>query len=165
MPRPFLFALALVVAPPQAAPPPTTTPPPPTTYRPPVEAVVSDPFRPPATPYGPGNRGLEYDTDPGAVVVAAAGGSVTFAGQVGGRLYVTVAHADGIRTTYGPLGRIAPGVRRGAELAPADAVGTAGQRLLWTARIGDVYVDPAILLAASGTMRVRLIRDRPSGPR
>src|SRR2546426_469687 len=41
-------------------------------YRPPVEAPVTDPFRPPLTPYGPGNRGIEYATVPGASVHAAA---------------------------------------------------------------------------------------------
>ena len=29
-------------------------------YTPPVDAPIQDPFRPPATPYGPGNRGIEY---------------------------------------------------------------------------------------------------------
>ena len=41
---------------------------------PPVDAPVLDPFRLPAGPYGPGNRGIEYDTEPGEIVLAAAGG-------------------------------------------------------------------------------------------
>ena len=41
------------------------------TYQAPVAAVVSDPFRAPATPYGPGNRGLEYATSPGRSRTAA----------------------------------------------------------------------------------------------
>lgn len=141
----------------------------PLTYEPPVDSPVRDPFRPPSTPYGPGNRGLEYATARGAPVHAAAPGTVTFAGQVGGRRYVTVQHADGIRTTYGPLGRMT--VRRGDTLAAGDVVGaSAGAQLLWTARLGDVYVDPAVLLAASGTGRVRLVADRtrwgaPGSPR
>ena len=137
----------------------------PVLYEPPVEAPIADEFRRPATPYGPGNRGLEYDTEPGDVVTAAAPGTVTFAGQVAGRRYVTVQHADGIRTTYGPLGRIAPGVRRGSALDAGDPVGTAGELVLWSASLGDVYLDPAVLLAASGTGRVRLVPDRPLGPR
>ena len=137
----------------------------PVLYEPPVEAPVVDPFRRPDTPYGPGNRGLEYDTDPGEVVTAAAAGTVTFAGQVGGRLHVTIQHDDGIRTTYGPLGRIAPGVARGVILDAGDAVGTARELVLWSARLGTTYLDPAVLLAASGTIRVRLVPDRPLGPR
>ena len=46
----------------------------PPAYLPPVEAPVADPFRPPTTPYGPGNRGLEYATAPGTPVRAAADG-------------------------------------------------------------------------------------------
>ena len=157
MPRPLLAALALLAAAPADDPP--------VTYQPPVDARVSDPFRGPATPYAAGNRGLEYDTHPGEVVVAAAPGAVTFAGSVAGRRYVTVQHDDGIRTTYGPLGRIAPGVERGAAVDAGDSVGTAGELLLWTARIGDIYVDPAVLLAASGPPRVRLVPNRPLGPR
>lgn len=131
------------------------------TYRPPVDAPVSDPFRPPPSRYGRGNRGVEYDTERGDAVVAAAAGLVTFAGQVGGRLHVTVLHPDGLRTTYGPLARIAPGVARGAAVRAGQRVGTAADLVLWTARLGTAYVDPAVLLAASGTARVRLVPDRP----
>ena len=152
--RALLTALALVAVEPD-----------PVLYEPPVDAPVADPFRRPDTPYGAGNRGLEYDTRPGDIVGAAAPGTVTFAGQVGGRLYVTIQHDDGIRTTYGPLARIAPGVARGASLDAGDAVGTAGQLVLWSARLGTTYLDPAVLLAASGTARVRLVPDRPLRPR
>jgi murein DD-endopeptidase MepM/ murein hydrolase activator NlpD len=139
----------------------------PVTYRPPVPAPISDPFRPPASPYGPGNRGVEYDTAPGALVRAAAAGTVTFAGQVGGRLHVTVRHADGLRTTYGPLARIAPGLAAGDRVDAGESVGTAGEHLLWTARLGAAYVDPSVLVAASGGRRVRLVPDRRRllGPR
>jgi septal ring factor EnvC (AmiA/AmiB activator) len=138
---------------------------PPVLYQPPVDAPVTDEFRRPATPYGPGNRGLEYDTAPGEVIGAAAPGTVSFAGQVGGRLYVTVQHDDGIRTSYGPLGRIAPGVHRGATIAAGDPVGTAGELVLWSARLGTTYLDPAVLLAASGEVHVHLVADRSMGPR
>jgi murein DD-endopeptidase MepM/ murein hydrolase activator NlpD len=138
------------------------------TYRPPVEnAPVIDTFRPPATPYGPGNRGIEYGTRPGTPVTAAADGRVTFAGTVAGAHYVTVQHADRLRTTYGPLGTIAATTTAGGAVEQGETIGTAGRRLLFTARLGDqdAYLDPAILLAASGTDpgtgRVRLVPDRP----
>ena len=127
----------------------------PVAYQRPVDAPISDPFRAPATPYGPGSRGLEFDTAPGATVRAAAPGEVTFAGPVAGRRYVTVLHADGVRTAYGPLGRVA--VALGTGVAAGQAIGTATGPMLWTARIGDVYVDPAVLLAASGDREVRLV--------
>lgn len=131
-------------------------------YRPPVAAPVADPFRPPAHRYGPGNRGIEYRTPRGAVVRAAAPGEVLFAGQVAGRRYVTILHADGVRTTYGPLTRLR--VRRGATALAGQPLGTTAGPVLWTARIGDAYVDPAVLVAASGTPTVRLVADRRRTP-
>jgi hypothetical protein len=152
----LLRALALVVGLAVVAPPDGAD----VAYRPPVEAPVHDPFRPPATRYGRGNRGVEYDTDAGDAVRAAAAGTVSFAGQVGGRLHVTVRHRDGVRTTYGPLAGIAAGIARGAEVRAGRRVGTAGDLLLWTARLGTAYVDPTVLVAASGTARVHLVADR-----
>jgi hypothetical protein len=113
-------------------------------YIPPVDAPVVDAFRPPETPYGPGNRGLKYATRAGDPVRASADGSVTFAGQVGGTLHVTIRHADGIRTSYSFLDRVA--VVLGQQLRQGDLVGTAGEVLHFGARRGDAYIDPASLL-------------------
>jgi len=74
---------------------------------PPVDSPVLDPFRLPDGPYGPGNRGIEYDTNVGARVGAAGPGIVVFAGPVAGRTWVTVAHHGGLRTSYGPLSSVA----------------------------------------------------------
>lgn len=147
------FALLTMVVGPPATPPsrPTSV-----TYEPPVAAPVSDPFRAPGSPYGPGNRGLEYATEAGDAVRAAAAGTVTFAGQVGGSRYVTLQHADRARTSYGPLGDLAVG--EGAAVAAGDPIGTAaGPALLWTLRLGGAYLDPALVLAASGSGGVRLV--------
>src|SRR5436309_2035569 len=76
------------------------------TYRPPVDAPVVDPFRPPPEDWNAGNRGLEYATTPGTPVTASAAGQVVFAGQVGGTLHVVVLHDDGIRTSYSFLASI-----------------------------------------------------------
>src|SRR3954451_14899683 len=81
------------------------------TYRPPVDAPIVDPFRPPAEDWQPGKRGLEYANTPGKPVRASAAGEVVFAGQVGGDLDVVVLHADGLRTTYAFLASIS--VHRG----------------------------------------------------
>src|SRR3954447_6175941 len=61
-------------------------------YRPPVDAPVHDPFRAPVGPYGPGHRGIEYDTAPGTPVGASAEGTVLFAGDVAGARWVTIRH-------------------------------------------------------------------------
>jgi hypothetical protein len=119
----------------------------PVTYIPPVDAPIADPFRPPAGPYGPGNRGLEYTTTPGTPVAASADGTVTFAGVVAGALHVTVLHADGVRTSYSFLAGVA--VVGGQRVAQGDRVGTAGVRLHFGARLGDAYFDPATLFTGT----------------
>ncbi len=124
-------------------------------YRWPVRAPTVDPFRPPATRYGPGNRGLEMATEAGQTVVAAREGRVTFAGPVAGQLYVTVLHPDGVRTSYSYLASVT--VTRGQTVAAGQAIGTTGSRLHVGARIGTVYVDPAILFGGIGAGGVWLV--------
>lgn len=121
---------------------------------PPVEAPVVDPFRAPAHPFGPGNRGLEYDTEPGTPVEASAEGTVVFVGQVGGALHVTIRHADGVRTSYSFLSRL--DVVRGQTVEQGATVGAAGDRLHFGARVGDAYFDPALLFG-SGVTEVELV--------
>lgn len=151
-------SMMVAVAPAAAAAPPR--------YLPPVEAPVVDPFRPPAHLYGPGNRGLEYGTDPGAEVHASAPGVVTFAGVVAGSRHVTVLHADGIRTSYSFLDSIAVVV--GQRVQRGAVVGTTTGHLHFGARSGDSYLDPASLF---GGFTVRLVPfddppgDGPSGER
>src|SRR5829696_5500185 len=130
-------------------------------YRPPVAGEVHDPFRPPPHPYGPGNRGLEYDTAPGDPVYASADGTVTFAGLVAGSLHVTVRHADGVRTTYAFLDQV--DVARGQRVTQGDVVGAAGERLHFSARVGDAYVDPAALFDAGATVVELLPFEIPPG--
>ena len=85
-------AVACVIAP--LVPLPSAGADPPPAYVPPVDAPVVDPFRPPAGPYGAGNRGLEYGTRPGTEVRAVPGSE---------------READRGRAPYG-----APGAARGA---------------------------------------------------
>lgn len=127
-------------------------------YRPPVDAPVVDTFRPPATPHGAGNLGVDYASAPGAPVVAAAAGQVVFAGQVGGGRHVVVLHADGVRTTAAFLASVR--VRRGQRVAAGEALGTSGSRLHFGARAGEAYLDPLVLLGgAFGPALVRLVPD------
>ena len=107
---------------PAAAPP--DAPPVVVRYVPPVDAPVVDSFRPPTQPWSSGNRGLEYDTSRGDPVRASADGIVTFAGQVGGSLHVTVLHPDGLRTGYSFLSRVL--VSQGQAVRQGDLVGRAG---------------------------------------
>jgi hypothetical protein len=164
-PRPASGALALAIttaalssaaaaAAPAGAQAPRADLPAPPTYRPPVSAPIADPFRPPAGPYGAGNRGIEYDTAPGDPVRASADGTVVFAGPVAGTLHVTLRHGDGVRTSYSFLGAI--DVILGQRVRAGDEVGIAGERLHFGARSGDAYFDPASLFVG-GEVEVELL--------
>lgn len=151
---------AIVVA--GAEPGGAAAPPPPVVHTPPVEAPVADPFRPPATRYGPGNRGLAYELAPGTPVRATADGTVVFAGSVGASLHVTVLHEDGLRTSYSFLTDV--GVRRGDRVARGDVVGAAGPGFHLGARDGDSYLDPESLFGER-VVDVRLVpHDEPLPP-
>jgi murein DD-endopeptidase MepM/ murein hydrolase activator NlpD len=106
----------------------------------PVTAPISDNWRPPANKYGPGNRGVDFATAPNTPVKSAGPGTVSFAGQVGGTLYVVVDHGEGLRTTYGGLTSIA--VAGGQEVQGGTVVGVAGADVHFGVRSGDDYVDP-----------------------
>jgi murein DD-endopeptidase MepM/ murein hydrolase activator NlpD len=122
---------------------------------------VVRPFQPPATQYGPGHRGVDLAGRPGAAVVAAGGGVVVFAGQLAGRGLVSVAHANGLRTTYEPL---TPSVTVGTRVPGGAVIGhlaaghlgcvAAPACLHWGARRGAEYLDPLALLSSG---RVRLL--------
>lgn len=129
-------------------------PDPPPPHRPPVEAPVADPFRPPEGAFGAGNRGIQYDTAPGAEVKATADGTVTFAGAVAGSLHVTVLHEGGLRTSYSFLAEVR--VVAGQRVRQGQVVGTTVDDLHLGARIGDAYLDPASLFTA-GPPRVHLV--------
>lgn len=150
-------SLALVVLQPLPA---NAAPPRGVTYRPPVDAPIADPFRAPAERWNAGNRGVEYTTDSGAPVSAAADGVVAFAGQVGGQLHVVVLHADGVRTTYAFLRSV--DVHRDDAVVQGQRVGTAGDTFHFGARIGEVYVDP-VLLFGDGLPEVHLVPDGDLG--
>ena len=115
-------------------------------HRPPVDAPVVDDFRAPPEPWRAGNRGIDYATAPGALVAASAGGQVTFAGPVGGQLHVTIAHADGLRTTYAFLATIS--VTAGDVVPAGGVVGTSAGRFHFGVRDAQGnYLDPGDLLA------------------
>jgi murein DD-endopeptidase MepM/ murein hydrolase activator NlpD len=133
---------------------------------PPVQAVVSDPFRTPECPYCAGNRGLEYAPADATPVVAGAAGSVTFAGSVAGVKYVVVELAGGYRLTYGRLATIA--VARGQAVVAGQVVATTTRRLFFGVRLGEDYLDPSAFLATA-LLRPHLVpldggRRRPGPP-
>jgi len=124
------------------------------TYAWPVIGPVINGFRPPSSPYGPGHRGIDIAAPIGTPVVAAADGVVAFAGSVGGNLYVSIDHLDGVRTTYSYLSSIA--VHRGDTVVQGEVVGASGHghpsiptdHLHFGARYQGAYIDPLLLLPA-----------------
>lgn len=122
------------------------------TYRPPVSGPVIDPFRPPSTPYGPGNRGLEYRSQLGEPVRAIGGGQVAFSGPVAGRWVVSIDHPDGLRSALVGLAVVV--VRRGQVVTTGQVVGRAGTALHLGVRRGGEYLDPARLFARRGPARL-----------
>lgn len=113
----------------------------PVEYRPPVDAAVRDGFRAPTSPYGPGNRGIEYATAPGTSARSIGGGVVTFAGQVAGRGVVTVRHADGLRSSLTGLAQVH--VTVGDLVVLGTPLGTTTTALHLGVRRGEDYIDPA----------------------
>jgi murein DD-endopeptidase MepM/ murein hydrolase activator NlpD len=93
-------------------------------------------------------------------VRTAGAGTVAFAGRVAGRGVISVAHADGLRTTYEP---VTAAVAAGDAIAGGVPIGTlepghpgcpAAACLHWGLRRGGLYLDPLALL---GLGRVRLL--------
>jgi murein DD-endopeptidase MepM/ murein hydrolase activator NlpD len=114
----------------------------------PVVGPVTRGFDPPDSPFGSGHRGIDIAAPVGTPVRAATTGTVTFAGPVGGRLFVTVDHGAGLESTYSFLDSIA--VRRGDVVSPGQAIarsgtGHAGEivpALHFGVKLADTYVDP-----------------------
>lgn len=122
------------------------------TYAWPVDGPVVRTFDPPAQPYGAGHRGIDIGAATGTPVRAAEAGVVAFAGPIAGSLFVSIDHADGIRTTYSWLSTVA--VRQGDTVLRGAILGTTGTghpgqdppHLHFGARLGDTYIDPMTLL-------------------
>jgi murein DD-endopeptidase MepM/ murein hydrolase activator NlpD len=112
-----------------------------TCWLPPVDAPVSDPFRPPTCAWCAGNRGIEYATPPETTVRAVASGVVTFSGVVAGVRYVVVGHAGGELVTYGGLAGTM--LDTGDVVIAGAVVGTTAGPLHFGVREGGRYVDPA----------------------
>jgi murein DD-endopeptidase MepM/ murein hydrolase activator NlpD len=119
---------------------------------PPVPGGIVDNWRPPSSPYGPGNRGVDLRASVGEPVRSVGNGVVTFAGQVGGRLFVVIDIA-GVKITLGFLKSIL--VKTGQSVRARDVVAYANGPVHVGVRQGATYIDPRPFFA---TKSVRLTR-------
>ena len=90
-----------------------------------------------------GNRGIEYRTEPGSTLVAIGPGRVAFAGQVAGRLVVSIVHPDGLRSALTGVAAITAQV--GDVVWGGAPVAVAADRVHLGVRRGEAYLDPASL--------------------
>jgi murein DD-endopeptidase MepM/ murein hydrolase activator NlpD len=105
-------------------------------------------FDPPDSPFGSGHRGIDIAAAVGSPVRAPAAGKVTFAGPVGGRLFMTIDHGGGLESTYSWLDALI--ARRGDLVSRGQPIGRSGTghpsevvpHLHFGVKLFDVYVDP-----------------------
>jgi hypothetical protein len=105
-------------------------------------------FDAPDQPYGAGHRGIDIGAPVGTIVLAPDAGLVTFAGPVGGRLFVTIDHGDGLLSTSSWLSSVL--VQTGQQVVRGQPIATTGwghadatiPHVHFGVRLDGVYVDP-----------------------
>jgi murein DD-endopeptidase MepM/ murein hydrolase activator NlpD len=120
----------------------------------PVTGPVIRGFDPPDDPYGAGHRGIDIAAPVGTPVLAAEAGIVTFAGKVGGQLFVTVDHGGGLVSSYSWVSALR--VRKNDVVARGQAIALSGTghpssgeppHLHVGVRLNGQYVDPLAYLS------------------
>ncbi len=118
----------------------------------PVSGPVIRGFDPPDSPYGAGHRGVDIAAAVGTLIVAPAPGTVSFAGPVGGKLFLTIDHADGVQSTYSWLSTLL--LSKGDRVEAGTPIATTGwghpdllvPHLHLGVKLNDAYVDPMAFL-------------------
>ncbi|TDB87634.1 M23 family metallopeptidase [Actinomadura sp. 7K534] len=116
---------------------------------PPAPQVVRG-FSPPASPWGPGHRGVDLAARADQPVHAAGPGRVSYADRLAGRGIVAIDHGT-LRTTYLP---VRPSVRVGGRVASGTRIGVLEEEhshcptpcLHWGLRRGSLYLNPLDLV-------------------
>ena len=119
----------------------------------PVTGPILRGFDPPDSPYGSGHRGIDIGTAVGTAIVAPAAGVVSFAGKVGGQLFLTIAHGGAVQSTASWLTDVL--VHEGDTVEEGQVVAHTGwghpteplPHLHFSVRLDGVYVDPLDYLA------------------
>jgi Peptidase family M23 len=114
----------------------------------PVEGPILRGFDPPDSPYGSGHRGIDIGVPVDTAIAAPDPGTVTFAGKVGGHLFLTINHGGGLASTYSWLSSIA--VHKGDPVTRGQVVALSGPghpgdlepSLHLGVKLDGAYVDP-----------------------
>ena len=113
--------------------------------------VVQRGFDPPNVVWTSGHRGVDIAAEPGEPILAAAKGTVAFAGSIAGKPVVTIDHGS-VRTTYEPVAstlRVGEAVALGQVIGELGTGGHCGNHSLhWGLREGRSYLDPLLLLGS-----------------
>ena len=133
----------------------------------PVKGAVLRLFEEPPSPFEAGHRGIDIAVAPGTPILAPEAGTVSFAGRVGGELFVTIVHGGGLSSTYSWISVAA--VRKGDVVSRGQTIGATGTghpgasvpHLHFGVKLDGEYVDPLELLAPLGVQD--LIRLVPIG--
>ncbi len=73
------------------------------------------------------HKGVDWAARRGTPILAAGNGVVEFAGRRGGYgNYVRIRHANGYKTAYAHMHRIAPGIHKGAKVRQGQVIGSVG---------------------------------------
>ena len=142
----------------------------------PVAGPVIRGFDPPQDPYGTGHRGIDIAAVTGTPVLAAERGTVTFAGSVGGELFVSIGHDGDLVSTYSWLS--ATLVHRGDAVMRGQTIALSGAghpgsseppHLHLGVKLAGNYVDPLDYLAPRsfvGMIRLAPLTaaERPAAP-
>ncbi|QDY79253.1 M23 family metallopeptidase [Streptomyces qinzhouensis] len=112
-------------------------------------------WTPPASPYGPGHRGVDLAAPPGTEVRAAGSGRISFAGRIAGRGVLSLT-LDGtgdppLRITYEPVDALHPTGTRVTAGRPVARLSAAPLHcpapcLHWGLLRARDYLDPLSLL-------------------
>jgi murein DD-endopeptidase MepM/ murein hydrolase activator NlpD len=122
--------------------------------------VVQRKFAPPALAWSSGHRGVDLVAKPGEAILAAASGTVVFAGSIAGKPVISIDHGS-VRTTYEPVvSRLSVGqpVALGQVIGLLGTGGHCRGCLHWGLREGKSYLDPLLLLG-NRVGRLRLVAE------
>ncbi|MGP7960742.1 M23 family metallopeptidase [Sanguibacter sp. A247] len=134
------------------------------TWRPPSPGSLVRAASIPTSEWAAGHRGIDFAAEIGTRITTPAAGTVSFVGQVAGRPVVVIEHPGGLRTSLEP---VAPTVEVGTSLVSGATVGILDPSpghcapaacVHWGVRLGERYIDPALLLSRP---RIILLPPRP----